>query len=148
MKKINENHLIKISDEILEWKDAVHQGVDLLVKNGNCTPDFSIEIIKSVEEFGPYFILMPKLALAHAAPGDYIKENGLSLIVFKNKVKFSELEKHEVNLLFTLAAQDGKSHMDLLVKFVTLFQEDQDLVEKIIKLDSVKEIEKELKGLI
>lgn len=148
MKKINENHLIKISDEILEWKDAVHQGVDLLVKNGNCTPDFSIEIIKSVEKFGPYFILMPKLALAHAAPGDYIKENGLSLIVFKNKVKFSELEKHEVNLLFTLAAQDGKSHMDLLVKFVTLFQEDQDLVEKIIKLDSVKEIKKELKGLI
>lgn len=148
MKKINENHLIKISREVLEWKDSIHLGVDLLVKNGNCMPEFAIEIIKSVENFGPYFILMPKLALAHAAPGNYIHKNGLSLIVFKNKVKFGESEKHDVNLLFTLTAKDGESHMDLLVKFSDLFQQDQNLVEKIIKLDSVKEIENELKGLI
>ncbi|MGL5732484.1 MAG: PTS sugar transporter subunit IIA [Metamycoplasmataceae bacterium] len=142
------NDLIKISNKSLNWEDAVREGVDLLVQNDVCLPTFADEIIKSVEKFGPYFILMPKLALAHAAPGDYIKKSGLSLIVFKEEIKFSDSQSHNVQLLFTLAAKDESSHIDLLMKFAELFQEDKDLINRIINLDNIEEIKKELKGLL
>ncbi|MGL5590779.1 MAG: PTS sugar transporter subunit IIA [Metamycoplasmataceae bacterium] len=142
------NNLIKISDKSLNWEDAIREGVDLLVQNDVCLDTFADEIIKSVEKFGPYFILMPKLALAHAAPGDYIKKNGLSLIVFKDDVKFSDSSNHDVQLLFTLAAKDESSHIDLLMKFAELFQEDKELINRIIKLDNIEEIKQELKGLL
>ncbi|MDK2819641.1 MAG: PTS sugar transporter subunit IIA [Mycoplasmataceae bacterium] len=142
------NDLIQISEEVLSWEKAIEKGTQLLVNNNLCTTELSQEIIKSVHEFGPYFVLLPKLALAHTKPGEYIKENGMSLVVFKNEVKFSKFEKHNVNLLFTLSAKDETSHMDLLVKFATLFQEDETLVEKILSLNDVELVRQELKGLL
>ncbi|MGL5205729.1 MAG: PTS sugar transporter subunit IIA [Metamycoplasmataceae bacterium] len=142
------SNLIKISNKNLNWKEAINEGVDLLVKNDSCLPIFADKIIESVEKFGPYFILMPKLALAHAAPGDYIKKNGLSLIVFKENIKFSDSSSHDVQLLFTLAAKDESSHIDLLMRFAELFQEDKELINRIIKSNNIEEIKQELKGLL
>lgn len=142
-----ESGLIRISNEIIDWKTAIHQGVDLLVKNAICTIEYSSEIINSVLKFGPYFVLMPKLALAHAASGEYNKKNGLSLIIFKNSIPFSLDEKHNVNLLFTLSVKDANTHMELLTKFVSLFQDDKDLVDKIINSNDLNEIKIKLKEL-
>lgn len=137
--------LILIENKDTKWDEAIKLGVDLLVKNGYCTAELHNKIVESVNKNGPYFVIMPRVALAHAEPGDYINNVGLSLVKFNKTVKFSNDNRHEVNLLFTLSAKDAGSHMDLLLKFSTKFMNDKDLVDKIISANSIEEIYEMLK---
>ncbi len=139
--------LIKIVKEKTDWKDAIKSGVSLLVNKKYCTNELADKIIESVNTNGPYFIIMPHVALAHAAPGPWINEIGLSLIKFDNEVKFSNEERHNVSLLFTLSATDGESHMGILMKFSELFMNDHDLVNKLSSATTVEEIQSILKDL-
>ncbi len=139
--------LIKIISEETDWKKGIELGVDLLVKDEACTSELANKICESVQKNGPYFIIMPKVALAHAAPGPYIKKVGLSLIKFNNAVKFSNEDRHQVSLLFTLAAIDGESHMETLMKFSQLFTSDPNLVSTIVNANTVDEIYEILKEL-
>lgn len=41
-------------------------------------------MIESVEEYGPYIVIGPHLALAHARPEDGSLKLGLSLSIFEN----------------------------------------------------------------
>ncbi|NGY89259.1 PTS sugar transporter subunit IIA [Bacillus megaterium] len=43
------------------------------------------------------------MALAHARPEDGVNEMGLSLLITKETVKFSEKEEHNAQLIFSLA---------------------------------------------
>lgn len=90
--------------------------------------------------------MAPKLALAHVSPGSYNKTVGLSLILFKQPVKFSDQDRHDVNLLFTLSALDSESHMSKIMKFAQLFG-DAKVVEQAINAtskDQLYEIVKEV----
>ena len=121
-------------------------GVDLLVKQDFATADLADAIIESTKATGPYYVLAPKLALAHVSPGSYNKKVGLSLVLFKNAVQFSDQSRHDVNLLFTLSALDSESHMSKIMKFAQLFS-DPNVVEQAINAtakDELYEIVKEV----
>ena len=96
-------------------------------------------IIESTKATGPYYVLSPKLALAHVIPGSYNKKVGLSLILFKKAVEFSDQSRHDVNLLFTLSALDGESHMNKIMKFAQLFS-DPNVIEQAINATSKDEL--------
>lgn len=129
-----------------DWKSAIKQGVKILVNKDYCNMTLYEKIIENVEKNGPYFVLAPQIALAHAEPGPYIKKTGLSLIVFKNKVSFSNDRRHDVNLLFTLSAKDGNDHMEIIRLFANYFSTDKKLVDKILNLNK-EEIKFLLKDL-
>ncbi len=142
-----EKNLIKIVDEVKDWKEAIKLGVELLSANNFCTQELEDKIIESVNKHGPYFIIMPQVALAHASPGPYAKEVGLSLIKFEKQVKFSEEDRHKVFLLFTLSAIDGESHMNILMKFSELFMSRPNLLDEIKSKKTVDEIYELLKEI-
>lgn len=114
-------------------------GVNLLVEQDFATADLADAIIESTKATGPYYVLAPKLALAHVIPGSYNKKVGLSLILFKKAVQFSDQSRHDVNLLFTLSALDGESHMNKIMKFAQLFS-DPNVVEQAINATSKDEL--------
>ena len=143
-----ENLISIIENKNVNWKDAINLGVDLLVENDIATKELANSIIENTEKLGPYYVLMPNVALAHTSPGFYNKKIGLSLVVFKNKVSFSKEQRHDVNLLFTLSALDGDSHMSILQSFANLFSNDEKLVEKAINAKDKKEIYELFKGVL
>lgn len=142
-----EKKLIKIIDQKMDWKEAIREGVGLLSTNNYCGSQLSEEIIKSVEKHGPYFIIMPGVALAHAEPTKHNYKIGISLIKFNQVISFSDEKRHDINLLFTLSAVDANSHLDILVKFSNLFTEQENLVEEIIKCQTLEQIEIKIKEL-
>lgn len=139
--------LIKIISNATTWEDAIKLGVQLSVDNGFCTNEYAEKIIESVNKNGPYFILMPNLALAHASPGSYIKKVGLTLVKFNKPVKFSKEKKHNVQLLFTLTAMDSDSHMEKLMKFAELFSSNPNLIDKVVESEDINEIHNLLKTI-
>lgn len=144
---IDKLSLIDIKNNNVSWEVAIKNGVQLLVNQEIATMKLADSIIENTNKLGPYYVLMPKVALAHTSPGSYNKKIGLSIILFKEEIKFSNDERHKVNLLFTLSAIDGSSHMDILAKFSQLLSNDE-VVKKALDATTKKELYEIFKELL
>jgi PTS system ascorbate-specific IIA component len=65
---------------------------------------------------GPYFVIAPGIALAHAAPSRACLETGFALLRLDQPV-FSGSSNDPVRLLFAFCAVDSSSHIELLGEF-------------------------------
>lgn len=60
-----DNHSILLQAEASTWQEAVKLSVDLLVKADVVEPRYYQAILDGVEQFGPYFVIAPGLAMPH-----------------------------------------------------------------------------------
>ena len=67
-------------------------------------------MIASVVELGPYIVLMPGFALAHAAPGADVHTSDLSVALFDDEVRFGS-DNDPVRVVMCLACVDRESHI-------------------------------------
>lgn len=123
--------------------DVINFGVQQLVKTRNATKELAVAIMQSMQAHGPYFVLAPRLALAHAAPGAYCLHPALACAVFSAPVAFSADARHDVQVLITLSAPDANSHMQLLTAFAKQFAAPT-LVDKLCACQNLNEVQQVL----
>jgi PTS system ascorbate-specific IIA component len=107
---------ISINYSAESFEAAVSAAVELLIQDGRALPSYISEVLSNLSELGPYFVVAPGIAIAHAKPSASVKETGLSLAVFSHGVQ-SGSSNDPVRLLFALAALDADSHLELLADF-------------------------------
>lgn len=90
--------------------------VELLVQDGKALPNYTVEVLENLKQLGPYFVVAPGIAIAHAKPSASVLETGLALALFTDGVQ-SGSSNDPVRLLFALSAADAESHLDLLAEF-------------------------------
>ena len=95
-----------------DFREAILAAGDLLVSAGIATDTYSQSMVRVVEELGPYIVLIEGVALAHAAPGDGVIRNGLSVVQLSTPVDFGGGKL--VRLVFALAATDHDAHIENL----------------------------------
>lgn len=110
---------IKAQVPVCDWRESVQASGSLLVESGYITSDYIELIIRSIEEMGPYVVLMPGLALAHARPDPSVLKSGISLITLKEPVNY-DCENDPVSVVLTLACRDGNEHLQLLGKLAEI----------------------------
>lgn len=88
-----ENKSIRLQAEANTWQEAVKIGVDLLVAADVVEPRYYQAILDGVEQFGPYFVIAPGLAMPHGRPEEGVKKTGFSLVTLKKPLEFN----HEDN---------------------------------------------------
>ncbi|RIO58204.1 PTS sugar transporter subunit IIA, partial [Mammaliicoccus sciuri] len=101
-------------------------------------------MIDSVKELGPYIVIAPEIAIAHARPNDDVKHIGLSLLKLNQHINFSE-EGHFASLIFVLSAIDNDGHLAILRSLATKLG-DQDTVNKLLAAQEINEIVNIFKG--
>lgn len=114
---------IKTNIEVKDWRDAIRKAGELLENAGSIKKDYIEGMIKSVEELGPYIVLMPGFALGHAAPSPSVLKNDLSLITLANPVDFGSMND-PVKIVMCLACTDSKSHMEGIQKVALKLMKD------------------------
>ena len=55
------------------WREALTQAGSLLEKTGAITPEYTTAMVESVETNGPYIVVAPGFAFAHARPSSAVK---------------------------------------------------------------------------
>ena len=124
MKRILENEYIRTDVEANSWREAVQMAGDILVQLKECDQEFIYQMVKTVENLGPYMILLPDVALFHAPPpGEYGQKACLSFVTFKNPVYFTDFENQRIKCAFALGAVDPESHMEMLQQVAMLLQD-------------------------
>lgn len=96
------------------WQDALRLAGSGLTAAGFTTPAYTDEMIRTVEELGPYIVIAPGIALAHSRPSPAVLSTGMSLVRLSRAIPFGHPKNDPVWLVIGLAATDENSHIDVM----------------------------------
>jgi len=105
------------------WKQAIELAGDALVSSQRTTTQYTEAMVQAFEELGPYMVIAPGIALAHARPSEAVLGTGLSLITLSEPVVFGSEANDPVRLVIGLAAVDHDSHIDLMAALSDLLMD-------------------------
>jgi PTS system ascorbate-specific IIA component len=97
-----------------DWRAAVRAAAQLLVDAEAAVPRYVDRCIATVEELGPYMVVAPGVALAHARPEDGAVALGLSAVTLREPVEFGHAENDPVDVVFAFGSPDRNQHVGLL----------------------------------
>jgi PTS system ascorbate-specific IIA component len=121
---------IQIHQYAATWEEAIKITAQPLVNKGSIRTAYVSAMINSVNEMGPYIVLMPGFALAHSAPSSNVIQSDLSIAVFDNPIRFYS-DNDPVYVVMCLACTDHTSHIKRLQLIAQHFLDDDQLVNKI-----------------
>jgi len=98
------------------FEAAVSQSVSLLVESGKAQANYVDEVLESLKVLGPYFVIAPGLALAHAKPSDAVIQPGMALLKLATPVA-SGSANDPVSLIFSMCSPNANDHLDMLGDF-------------------------------
>lgn len=124
IEKVINPKLIQLAIRAVDWKDAIHQAAQPLIDNNDVTEHYVEGIIRSVKEYGPYFVIAPHVALAHAPSKDGAKKLAMGITTLVPGVNFSNPDNDPVKYIFTLSATDSTSHLKAMQELVQLLSDD------------------------
>ncbi len=115
-----------------DWREAISAVAGPLIADGSIMPAYVDSMIKAVDEFGPYIVLAPHVALAHARPDGAVNRQAMSVMTLGEPVYFGHVENDPVSIVFCLAATDNRSHMDALKSFVSIAADPQRVANLVV----------------
>lgn len=115
---------VRLIDHVADWKDAIYTCTHALVEQGYITEKYPKAVIQITEEYGPYYVLCPNVALIHARPQDGVKKLQLAVTLLKQPVYFKDKDV-PARLLITLAATDSKSHLEVMQQIAELLLDEE-----------------------
>ena len=125
-----DNDSILLQQDARDWKEAIKLSTDLLVKSGAIEKEYYDAIIDNTINFGPYYIIVPEVAMPHARPEAGVNKDSFNLVTLKEPVYFNE---ERVSILITLTATTSDNHSEFGIVQVTELFEDDENVESIKK---------------
>jgi PTS system ascorbate-specific IIA component len=105
------DNAIVLHAEAADWRAAVTLAGDALTASGSTTNEYTAEMIRAVEEFGPYIVIAPSIALAHSRPSPAVLSTGISWVSLAKPINFGHSANDPVRLVVGLAAVDHDSHL-------------------------------------
>lgn len=97
-----------------DWRAAVVAACQPLVEAGAVEERYSDRCVRMVEEHGPYIVLAPGLALAHARPEDGVRTLCLAVTTLAEPVHFGHPDNDPVDLVFAFGSPDASRHVAML----------------------------------
>ncbi len=122
---------VQICEAVDDWREAIKISVVPLERGGYVKGCYKDEIIKNIENLGPYIIIADHIALPHARPEQGTISTQICITLFRQDIKFDNKEE-TARLFVTLAAKDNDSHLEALVKISEILS-DENVVEEILE---------------
>lgn len=116
---------IRVLAAALDREHAIELAGDLLVASGRVTPEYTTAMVEVLDTHGPYFVIAPGIALAHAKPAESVLATGLSLVTLAEPIAFGNESNDPVRLVFALCAVDHDSHIQMLGELSNLLSDNE-----------------------
>jgi len=117
------------------WQEAVRICGGLMHSEGSISAEYTEAMVEAVATLGPYMVIAPHIALAHAAAVTYVAKDDLVLVVFKEPVIFGS-HNDPVHLVFGLCATGADKHLSQL-QALTEILGDKEICTKLLNCDDV-----------
>ncbi|WP_125589006.1 BglG family transcription antiterminator [Companilactobacillus jidongensis] len=128
---------IQIQKKVDNWKEAIQLAAQPLVDDNVINDHYVHAMLEAVIKFGPYIVIGPGLALAHARPEEGANQLGVSVLTLSTPVNFGNKDNDPVSLVFCLSAVNNYSHLNIMKAIVQLVSDPG----RIEKLSGIKDLE-------
>ncbi|MCU9533066.1 PTS sugar transporter subunit IIA [Streptococcus sp. CSL10205-OR2] len=133
-----DNQSIRLGLSAKTWQEAVQLSVQPLIESGAVKEEYYQAIIDSTEEYGPYYVLMPGMAMPHARPEAGVLRDAFSLVTLKEPVVFSDGKS--VQVLIALAATSSDIHTSVAIPQIIALMELDNAIERLVACQSAEEV--------
>jgi PTS system ascorbate-specific IIA component len=106
-----------------DWRAAVRLAGSALAASGAAKPAYADEMIRMIEEHGPYVVIAPGLALAHARPGPEVIADGLAVVTLADPVSFGHPHNDPVSVVIGLAIERSDVHLASVADLANVFND-------------------------
>lgn len=134
---LTKDHII-VKDTVRNWMDAIKTAAKPLLEHQIIEQSYVDAMINSVHELGPYIVIAPEIAIAHARPNHDVHQVGLSLLKLNEQVQFCD-DRHKASLIFVLSAIDNTSHLSTLQNLASLLG-NQQIVQQLLEAKTTQQI--------
>jgi len=93
-----------------------------------------------IEEHGPYVVIAPGLALAHARPGPEVLADGLAIVTLANPVTFGHPHNDPVSVVLGLAVATAAEHLAIVAAVANVFN-DSSAIADLAAATTVAEVQ-------
>lgn len=141
LKEFVEKKHCKFAKSAKDWKDAIRMSCEVLEADGTVEENYKEDIIKCVEKYGPYIVIMPGLAMPHSqecATG--VHKTEIAFMKLEEPVSFDpdDPEKDAV-LFFTLASCNPDQHLDNMSRLAEMLSNEA-LIEELKKAEGPEDL--------
>lgn len=116
---------IALDVDVDDWRQAMTEAGRLLTNTGVTTDDYTTQMIESVVDKGPYIVIAPGFAFAHARPSPAVLRTGMSWVRLARPVAFGHATNDPVDLVVALAATDTKAHTTAMAELAKIIGDQQ-----------------------
>ena len=99
---------------VADWAAAVRAAAQLLSGAGVVSESYVERCVEIVREHGPYIVVAPGIALAHARPEDGAFALGLSAVSLAAPVRFGHSTNDPVDVVLAFSSPDRDAHVGLV----------------------------------
>ena len=145
LNRLLKDESIDLHARAASWREAITIAGKLLESSGAITDAYTRAMIESVEVNGPYIVVAPGFAFAHARPSEAVKRTAISWVRLETPVAFGHGTNDPVNLVVALAAQDDKAHTQSMKELAKLLGK-KDTRAKLDTVGTADELRELLEG--
>jgi ascorbate PTS system EIIA or EIIAB component len=124
-----------------DWQDAVRAAGAALTAAGIALPAYADEMIRMIDEHGPYVVIAPGLALAHARPGPEVLTNGIAVVTLATPINFGHPYNDPVRVVLALAVDSPDAHVAMVAELANLFN-DSTAITDLAAATTVPEVQR------
>lgn len=111
---------IQIHIEAKDCNEAIEKTSEPLLANESIKENYVEAMKESIKKYGPYIVIGPGIALAHARPEDGVSKLDVSVASLAKPIDFGNKQNDPVKIIFVLSAVDSYSHLNILKAIVNL----------------------------
>jgi PTS system ascorbate-specific IIA component len=120
---------IELHADAADWRAAVRVAAEVLARTGAATAAYGDEMVRMIDEHGPYVVIAPGLALAHARPGPAVLADGLAIVTLATPVAFGHPHNDPVSVVLGLAIATADEHLAAVASLANVFNDSSAVVE-------------------
>jgi PTS system ascorbate-specific IIA component len=132
---------IELGATATDWRAAVHLVGDVLARSGATTAEYGDEMVRMIEEHGPYVVIAPGLALAHARPGPSVLADGFAIVTLATPVNFGHPHNDPVKVVVGLAIKTADTHLAAVAQLANVFN-DSSAIDELAVATTTAEIQR------
>lgn len=103
----------KFAKNAPDWKEAIRMSCESLEADGTIEGNYKEDIIRCVEKYGPYIVIIPNVAMPHSQEGAKgVNKTAIGFMHLEEPVSFEEGNPElDAQIFFTLASCNSEQHL-------------------------------------
>lgn len=141
LKEFVEKKHYKFAESAKDWKDAIRMSCESLEADGTIEANYKEDIIKCVEKYGPYIVIVPGVAMPHSQENaEGVHKTAIGFMKLEKPVSFDpEDPEKDATLFFTLASCNPEQHLDNMSRLAEMLS-NEELIEDLKKAEGPEDL--------